>query len=159
MKKLFPVLLALIAVTAGGCAPKVDVEADVAAIRSLNDQVVAASNAGDVAGWLAFFTDDAVMMAPNAPAVVGKEAIRTWAQGVFDQFTFEETVTAEEIQVAGDWGFTRVTYTAKVTPKAGGEPQEETGKGIYIVHRQPDGSWKYTHCIWNSNQPAAAATE
>ena len=151
MKKLFPVLLALIAVTASGCAPKVDVEADKAAIRTLHDQTAAASNAGDLA---ALFTDDAVFMPPNEPAVIGKEAIRTWAQGLFDQFTFEETVTTEEVQVAGDWGFTRVTYTAKVTPKAGGEPQEETGKCIYIVHRQPDGSWKYTRCIWNSDQPA-----
>ena len=154
MNKVFPVLLAVLALVASGCAPKVDVEADQAAIRTLHEQTAAASSAGDLA---ALFTDDAIVMAPNAPALVGKEAIRTWAQGLFDQFTLEETVTTEEIQVAGDWGFLRGTYTATTTPKAGGEPQEETGKCVHIVHRQPDGSWKNTHCIWNSDHPLPAA--
>jgi len=86
--------------------------------------------------------------------------MRTWTQGLFGQFTAEETVTTEEIQVAGGWAFLRGTYTATMTPKEEGDPQEETGKCVHVVQRQPDGSWKNMRVIWNSDQPApGGATE
>jgi uncharacterized protein (TIGR02246 family) len=150
------ILLAILVFAASGCAPRVDVEADKTAIRNLHGQIAAAGNAGDLA---ALHTDDAIWMPPNEPALVGKEAIHTWAQGLFEQFTVEETVTTEEIRVAGDWAFLRGTYTFTMTPKAEGEMQEETGKCIHIVQRQPDGSWKYTRLMWNSDQPVAAVEE
>jgi uncharacterized protein (TIGR02246 family) len=145
------IFLVLFVLATSGCAQPVDVEADEAAIRNLHNQIAAASNAGDIT---ALHTDDAIWMPPNEPALVGKEAIRTWAQSLFEQFTVEETVTTEEIQVAGDWAFLRGTYTFAVTPKAEGEPQKETGNCFHIVQRQPDGSWKYTRLMWNSDQPA-----
>ena len=148
------ILLAILVLAASGCAPQVDVEAEKAAIRNLHDQTAAASDAGDLA---ALYTDDAIVMPPNEPALVGREAIHTWVQGLFEQFSVEETVTTEEVQVAGDWAFLRGTYTFTATPKAEGEPQEETGKCIHIVQRQPDGSWKNTRIIWNSDQPAPVA--
>jgi uncharacterized protein (TIGR02246 family) len=151
------IFLVLLVLATSGCAQPVDVEAEAAAIRNLHDQTAAASNAGDLAR---LFTDDAIMMSPNEQALVGKEAIHTWAQGLFDQFTLEETVTTEEIRVAGDWAFLRGTYTFTITPKAEGEPQEETSKCIHIVQRQPDGSWKNARLMWNSDQPASeGATE
>jgi len=156
MKKALGILAAVLVFAPTGCAPTMDVEADKAAIRNLHDQTAAASNAGDLAR---LFTDDAIMMLPNEPALVGREAIHTWAQGLFDQFTLEETVTTEEIQVAGDWAFLRGTYTFTMTPKPEGETQEETGKCVHIVQRQPDGSWKNTRLMWNSDQPAVSATD
>lgn len=148
------IVLAMLVFAASGCAPQADVETDKAAIRNLHDQTAAASNAGDLA---ALYTEDAIVMPPNEPAVVGKEAIGTWVQGLFEQFTVKETATTEEIQVAGDWAFLRGTYTATMTPKEGGESQEETGKCIHIVQRQPDGSWKNTRIMWNSDEPAPVA--
>jgi hypothetical protein len=48
MKKLFPIVATLLVLAISGCAPQVDVEADEAAIRNLETEVVAAENAGDV---------------------------------------------------------------------------------------------------------------
>jgi len=92
-------------------------------------------------------------MPPNAPAAVGKEAIKSAWQASFDQFASELTITTEETETAGDWTFGRGTYTVVLTPKAGGEPTEDTGKWLSISRRQTDGSWKIHRHIWNSDKP------
>ena len=40
-----------------------------------------------------------------------------------------------------------------LTPKAGGEPTEDSGKWLGILKRQPNGSWKVHRDIWNSDKP------
>ena len=130
----------------------VDVEADVAAVRSVFDEVTAALNpgGGDVVD---LDTEDAVVMYAGEPAAIGKEAIRTRQQRFRDQATFEETRSVEEVVVSGDWAFVRWAGTGTVTPKDGGESSEFNRKGITIFQRQPDNSWKVARAIWNSNLP------
>lgn len=42
-------------------------------------------------------------------------------------------------------------------PRAGGEPIEDERKSVFIVKRQPDGSWKIARLIANSDQPPASS--
>ena len=141
-------------------------EADVEAIHRVREAHDPAVNAGDLDAWLAVFAEDAVSMPPNEPPVVGKEAIRSLGQGVFEHFNFEETMSSAEVMAAGDWGFDRGTYTLTPTPVAGGEPAEgaqpeimrelnyaQDGKYLWILRRQPDGSWKIACDMWSSNSP------
>jgi ketosteroid isomerase-like protein len=58
----------------------------------------------------------------------------------------------EEVRVAGDWAYSRGTYSATLTPKAGGEPREDSGKYLTILERQSDGSWKIARDCFNSNE-------
>lgn len=58
---------------------------DVAAIKMVLDDWVAAANAGDAAAMAALFTDDGILMLPNEPSVIGKEAIRSHLQAHFDE--------------------------------------------------------------------------
>ncbi len=134
----------------GGVA---DVEADVASVRSVFDEVTAALNpgGGDVVD---LDTEDAVVMYAGEPAAIGKDAIRARQQRFRDQATFEETRSVEEVEVSGDWAFVRWAGTGTVTPKDGGESSEFNRKGITIFQRQPDNSWKIARVIWNSNLPA-----
>lgn len=128
-------------------------EADAEAIKGVNDHFLAGLNDGDLAACLAVVADDVVMLAPNHPTATGKAAVESWFRTIFDQFTIEETWSSEELVVAADWAFNRGTYSGTFTPKAGGEPVQEEGKYIWILHRQADGSWKYAHSIWNSDNP------
>ena len=98
-------------------------------------------------------------MEPNQPALIGKEAIRSFFQTHFDQFATKGTDEPVEVEVAGDWAFVRGTYTITQTPKAGGEPIEDSGKWLAIYKRQPDGSWKCYCDIWNSDRPLLGASE
>ena len=101
-------------------------EADVEALHRVRETHDGAVNAGDLEAYLAVFAEDAVAMPPNEPPVVGKEAFRAWAQVIFGQFSYEETMSSEEVVVTGDWGFDRGTYTIRPTPKVAGEAAEGT---------------------------------
>ena len=132
------------------------------AIRELNTQLVVVSSASDLAGWLARFTDDLVLMPPlpsTMSALIGKEALGSWARIVFGQFAIDETITTEEVEVMGDWGFTRGTYVSTATLKTGSELHHMSGKYLFVVRRQADGSWKYARGMWNLDLPAVAVTE
>ena len=141
------------------CTPVVmweaaETEADVEAINSLRDEFIALDNAGDAAGLASLYTNDAVLMPPNQAAVTGNQAIESWFQTTFDQFTTEFTVASEELEVVGDWAFDWGAYMTALTPRAGGEPTEDRGKYIVILRKQVDGSWRIAHDIWNSDNPA-----
>ena len=133
----------------------VTTEADVEAINAVREQEIAAFTAGDIDGLLALFTDDGVVMPPNAPVAVGKEAVRSWLQDLYEQNSVQGTYTSSEVAVVGDWAFERLAFTLTLTPVAGGEPIQDVGKAVHIYQRQPDGSWKIAWDIWNSDNPPA----
>ena len=128
-------------------------KADVEAIKNLRRQYLLAQDASDVEGCLSYWDDDGVLMPPNEPAVVGKDALRSWYGSAFDQFGLDYTVTFAEIEVAGDWSFARGSHEGALIPKGGGEPIPEKGKYLEIHRRQPDGSWKFARHMSSSDSP------
>ena len=130
--------------------------ADIAAIEEFMDLYALAMKTGDLDLWMSLYTEDTVKMAPDAPAAFGKEQLRAMMKPLFDNFTFEEMdIFDMEIEVAGNWAFSRCNFTAKMTPKAGGEPLHMDAKDMSIMKRQADGSWKLYWDCWNSNVPPA----
>jgi ketosteroid isomerase-like protein len=125
---------------------------DTDAINAARDAGLAAFNAGEVDRMIeVWVADDAVFMHPNEPPIVGKTAIRIGLQGLLAKYRVHQSLTSEELVIAGDWAFNRLTVRETITPKAGGEPVRTEGKGIDIYHRQTDGSWKVSRSITNSN--------
>jgi ketosteroid isomerase-like protein len=121
-------------------------EEDVAAIKALME---ANEQAGLAADWEAFFThftDDAVIMWPNRPAVEGLEAIKAvnWISAI----EWEQSVV--EIDGVDDLAYLRGTYSLLLDYE--GAVKDE-GKYVNIVRRQPDGSWRYAAWINNSDLP------
>jgi uncharacterized protein (TIGR02246 family) len=164
---VFPIALALtLALAACQPAPQQQAvpegpsQAEIeAAVSQVRQAYVAAENSGDSAALAALFTSDAVLMPANAPAASGKEAIQSYFQGQNSQFSFELAVSQAEVLAAGDWVFSRGTFTAKVTPKAGGDAIEDSGKYLNVLRQEPDGSWKIARHIWNSDQPLPGSAQ
>jgi len=127
--------------------------AEVEAILSFEQGVFDAQIAGDFEAWLSFFAEDAIVMAPNVPALKSKQAIREWQAPFFGQYELHEKTDEREIEVAGDWAFIRAHWTWTLTPKSGGEVMIETGNSIWILRRPPDGSWKIARVIYNRDTP------
>jgi len=142
--------------TAPTAVPKSDVAADLKAIRALDERYDAAVNSGNAAALSAVYAEDGIEMAPNQPAVEGRQAIQASNEAAFKEYALKITETPLETQVSGDWAYERGTYTLIVTPKSGA-PTEESGKSLAIYKRQPDGSWKAYRTIWNSNIPPPTA--
>jgi uncharacterized protein (TIGR02246 family) len=139
------------------CAPQAErqaePEADVEAIKRVNVGLINAFNAGDVSAAVALVTDDAVDLPPHRPAVIGREAIRSFVQSDFDRFSMNFTDEIIEVEVAGDLAVVWSNYSVTLTPKDGGESIESNGKWVKVLKRQPDGSWKFWRNIWNSDNP------
>lgn len=130
-------------------------EADVQAILDLEQNVFDAQIAGDFEAWLSFFVEDAIVMAPNLPALTTKKAIRQWNAPYFERFHLHEESDEREVQVAGDWGYIRAHWIWTLAPKDGGKIVKDTGNSVWIVRKQPDGSWKIARGIYNSENPCS----
>ena len=133
--------------------PEDTTAADVAAIQGIRDAYVAADNASDAAGIAALYAENAMFLPPNQPAVSGPAAVQTHYETIFSTMTPTLAVSGRETRAAGDWGYDTGTFNLKLTPKAGGDPTEISGKYIVIAGRQMDGSWKITNMLFNSDAP------
>ena len=157
--------ICLSSVLLSACAPQAEqqaepvvdestsVQTDVEAIKRVNVDLINALNAGDASAAVALVMDDAVDLPPNRPAVIGKEAIRSFVQSDFDQVTMNFNDEIVEVEVSGDLAVIWSNYTVTLTPKDDGEPIENKGKWLKVLKRQSDGSWKFSRNIWNSDNP------
>jgi uncharacterized protein (TIGR02246 family) len=124
---------------------------DVAAIRASTESFAEAIRASDWAGVSALYTEDAVFMPPNEPAVQGRAAIEAWMEA-FPPITGFSPETVE-IDGHGDLAYVRGTLSMTVMPEGAPEPIQETAKYIEIRRKQPDGSWLIAVDIFNSDLP------
>jgi ketosteroid isomerase-like protein len=122
-------------------------------IKRTTAELLAAVNASDADRCVAVWVADGVLMPPHHPSVHGDRAIAEYFRALFLQRRFWFTFTSSHIHLAGDTGVERVTYTATIWPEDDAAPIEDSGKGLHVYGRQPSGSWKLTHDIWNSDQP------
>jgi len=132
--------------------PAVLSEADHQAIQAVSDQLAQHILAKNSDAITELYTEDAVFMPPNQPAVVGRAAIREF------QTTFPPLVafslTNEVIEGVGDLAYVRGRY--RMTLAIEGSPAD-SGKYFEIRRRQADGSWKLAADIFNSDVPLATA--
>lgn len=150
----------LLVAVAAACAPTpaapVDTSADVAAINALADQEMAAFSAGDMEAIRSIFAEDVISMPPNEPAVNGHAGLDAWLTAMMEQVTVSGRYTSSDVIVSGDLAVHRFTGELTMTPKAGGDAMTETVKGVHVLRKQADGTWKITQDVWNTDQPAPA---
>ena len=135
---------------------------DITAIKQLAEDWRVGWLTGGPETLLALLSDEPVLIMSSEDPIIGKEAIRTLYQYVFENYTFasDENYTRTtdveemEVEVDGDLGYIWSRYTNTETPKAGGETLEDHGQSVSIVRRQHDGSWKFSRLIINRSQPS-----
>ena len=144
--------LALAATAAAGKSGSSNPEEQ--AIRAADAQWSQAASAKDLERTLSFYTDDAILPWPNAPAAVGRDAIRAvWAEEFKDpayslSWRMEEAVVAR----SGDLAYSRGSYDATYTP--GDHAVREHGKYLAVWKKQPGGAWKVAVDMYNPDAPA-----
>lgn len=119
-------------------------EKDRAAIRSRIAKFDKDVLAGNTSAVAAAYTEDAVLLPPNAPMARGRDAIQQFFQG-FPKFT-EFAEKPLEIEGEGDFAFPWGTYeTADATGV------KDHGKVLAVWQKQSDGTWLVTRVCWNSD--------
>jgi uncharacterized protein (TIGR02246 family) len=95
------------------------------------------------------YTEDGMVLPPNAPAAQGRAAIEKHFSGFPKVATFQQNVV--EVDGYGDLAYARATYETELIPSGSKEPQKDAGKVLAIWRKQADGSWLVAQAIWNSD--------
>jgi len=154
MKTTFAVTLCVLLLLVSACASKVNDPADVQAIKDLLVSLNKAYAAGDADAVVStYYTDNAVRMLSNLPALMGKDAIRDNWRLKFDLYSVVWEDAVEDARVIGDWAVVRGSGTGISTYKATGMSRTTKSKWIAIYERQANGGWKCVSDCVNSDLP------
>ena len=124
-------------------------------LRDLDAQWSKAAAAKDVDKTVSFYSDDAIVLPPNAPAATTKDAIRNLWKGIFEQASaISWTATRVEVAKSGDMAHISGTYQMTIKD-ASGKTTNDRGKYLVAFEKQADGSWKCGADMFSSDLPAA----
>ena len=141
------------------CAPQAPPDtraADEAAIRESDEKWAKAAGSHDLDATVAFYSDDAVLLAPNAPILTDKKGIReTWAALVAPDSKIDWKVTKVDVARSGELGYIYGTYTLSMKGPSG-KIEDDKGKMVEVWKKQADGKWKCVADIFNTDLPLPA---
>jgi uncharacterized protein (TIGR02246 family) len=112
-------------------------------------------NSGNAGAVAALYSDDAVLMPPNAPPARGvvaiKEAIAKEIAGAKKNAITLASGTVDEVNVAGDMAWHSGSYVVK---DKGGKAVD-TGKFIEVWEKK-NGKWRIVRDMWNTDAAPGA---
>jgi ketosteroid isomerase-like protein len=125
-------------------------------LRDLDAQWAKAAAAKDVEQTIGYYSDDAIVLPPNATSAATKEAIRNVWKDMFASPGLVITWQPTRVQVgkSGEMAWVRGTYELTMND-ASGKPINDRGKYLEVWEKQTDGNWKCAADMWNSNLAAS----
>jgi ketosteroid isomerase-like protein len=127
-------------------------------LRDLDAQWAKAAAGKDVEQTIGYYSDDAIVLPPNATSAATKETIRNVWQDMFASPGLVITWQPSRVQLAksGEMGWVSGTYELTMND-ASGKPINDRGKYLEVWEKQTDGNWKCRADMWNSDLAASAA--
>lgn len=129
---------------------------DLAAERDLllkrdAEWAIAASEGRDLERVLSYWTDDAIVMPPGLPAVIGKAALREYVQASMHIPGFRITWTSTDVTFSPDRSFAYMFGANSIDMNGpDGTPMRIDGRAVTIWRIDPDGEWRCAVDIWNA---------
>lgn len=113
---------------------------DEAEIRAVVQKWMNATKAGDPAAILDLMTDDVVFTVVGQEPF-GKDTFAALSQGNDANMSIDGTNEIVELQVMGNWAFTRnrISITVRM---AGGDPVSRSGYTLTLFRKGDDGKWR-----------------
>lgn len=118
-------------------------------IRAIFEEVYPKNaRAKDPDSYSAMFTEAAIQMPPGVTDRRGRADIAAgFAQQVADK-DLDPTLTAEEIQIMGDYGYVTGIAMVTVHPHDGSPALQIKFRGFWLMKKE-SGGWKIDRQIWN----------
>lgn len=128
----------------GAPAPAADTRADDAATIRANDADFAkAAQTKDLDKAVSHYMDDAVLFAPGAPAVVGRDSIRKFFEPIINGPSLQFAFSDVKVDVARSGDLAMDSGSFESTGKdAQGKAVTQKGRFVLVWKKQRDGSWK-----------------
>ena len=121
-------------------------------IKQVLQRYEQAVNASDPAAVLALYGSDPVFMPQNAPAMVGRDAVRKAYEQVFATIRLAIRFEVYEVEVLGDEAWAR-TSSAGRTTLANGQVLDEGNNELFVFRREDD-EWRIHRYLFATNRPA-----
>jgi ketosteroid isomerase-like protein len=123
-------------------------------LRDLDAQWSAAAASKNVDKTVSYYSDDAMVLAPNTPTATTKDAIRKiWSDFLTSPgATIGWKVVKVEVAKSGDLACVTGNYEFSMNDAAG-KPMNDKGKYVELWEKK-GGAWKCGVDIWNSDLPA-----
>ena len=123
--------------------------ADEQAVRAAGSDFESAVNAGDLDAMMALYSEDAVVLPPDAQMAEGRDAVREFWQGAVDA-DLNIDLEPVDITVLDDTAYEVGTFEGTVMMDGAETPMN--GK-FMVVWKQVDGNWVMHRDIWNMTPP------
>jgi ketosteroid isomerase-like protein len=125
-------------------------------LRDLDAEWSKAAAARDVERTIAYYSDDAIVLPPNATSATTKEAIRNaWKDLLASPgLVITWKTTRVELGKSGDIAWVSGAYELTMNDTSG-KPINDRGKYLEVWEKQPDGKWKCVADMWNSDLAAS----
>ena len=134
-----------------GCRAPVDSTAETTALLERDRAWAQAAEAGtNVDSVLQFWTDDARVLMPGQPVIVGKEALRQMVTTSFATPGFHLSWIPDSAVVSGrgDLGYSYGTNSVAV-PESTGSVKTQVGRYVAVWRKDSDGLWRCVIDIYN----------
>ena len=126
-------------------------------LRDLDVQWSKAAAAKDLEQTVAYYSDDAIVLPPNATSAATKETVQNVWKDLLGAPGLVITWKPTRVKVGRSAEMAWVNGTYEVTMNdAAGRPINDRGKYVEVWEKQADGNWKCTADIWNSDLAASA---
>ncbi len=113
-----------------------------------------ALDASDVEAVVQLYTDDAVLLPPNAPSAVGIDAVQDAYTGIFQAVAISITFEIAEVKLLSpEWAFLRSTSNGTLTIRANGAQIPSSNHELFVLHKTR-GHWKIARYSFSSVLPA-----
>ncbi|MFZ0339840.1 MAG: DUF4440 domain-containing protein [Terracidiphilus sp.] len=123
-------------------------------LKTLDEQWSATAARNDLDGTVAFYTDNAVLLPPNAPIATDKKSIReSWAGLLGPHTSVSWRWSKVEVSQSGELGYIYGTYKLAIVASTRSGPLSDTGKFLEVWKKQPNGKWKCIVDTYNSDLP------
>lgn len=123
-------------------------------IQTVLQRYETALNSNDIDTILDLYGRDPVFMPQHAPALVGRDAVRTGYEQVFASIKLAIRFDVHEVEEAGDWAWARTSSAGRTTILAAGIEVNEGNNELFVFRRE-NGDWKIHRYLFSTNQPRA----
>lgn len=112
------------------------------------ESFMAAFNDRDAASVADLYTEDAILLPPDAVRLDGRQAIGRFWQGAIDAGISNLVLETVEVEITGDTSY-EVGVLSLDVPGENGDLNTVSGKYIVIWKYGKDGEWRLHRDIWN----------
>jgi uncharacterized protein (TIGR02246 family) len=131
------------------------VPAKYSSVESLLKAYEAALNASDTAAVMELYGASPIFMPQNAPAMVGRDAVRKAYDQVFKTIELNVRFTIHEVETIGDTAWGRTTSAGTTRILAAGKVVNGSNNELYVFRRE-DGGWRMHRYLFAEAIPTAS---